>query len=219
MPALLVTALGLAGCNETGLQATVEKPAPRTQFAARPGVSPAGASIAFISLAGAPDSVRKQLGDKMTVALAKYRVRLASMDKADYLIRGHLTSFTTGRSTRVAFIWDVYGADKRRKRRLDDDIIVRRAVANPWSLVSDKIIATIAERSSRTIAAYLTYTPEAIAAAKGGRRSANRAKVSRLRVGQPDKPLIAASRFPALGFAPIQPIPHLQDRLPPELRR
>lgn len=192
--------LMLSGCLETLPQPAAEaKQQSQAAIAPRPGVSPSGASIAFVSLAGAPDDVRKALGDAMTGQVAQHKLVLASSDSANYLVRGNISAFVGGRNTHIAFVWDIYGADKSFRHRLEDSIVLPATAQDSWSLVSAQVIAEIAARSGRELSAYLTHTPEAIAAAKTGGAIAGVAG----RAGTTASGRVAVGQ-PALGFAPIR---------------
>ena len=67
-------------------------------------------------------------------------------------------------ATRLAYVWDLYDRRGRRVRRLTDEAGVQ-ASADPWEAVDDKSLSLFADRGAEELAAFLTNTPEAIAAA------------------------------------------------------
>ena len=159
--------LALGGCLETLPQpAAKAKPETISSIAPRPGVSPSGASISFVSLAGAPDNVRKQLGDAMTGQVNQRNLSLAGAQSAHYLIRGSISATAGGQVTRISYVWDIYDARKRFRQRLQDSVVIAAVAQDGWSLVDAKVTADIAARSVRELSAFLSHTPEAIAAAK-----------------------------------------------------
>ena len=166
--------------------ATVERTAAQSVIAPMPGISPAGARIAFAGLGGAPEVVRKAMSDAMTAEVAARKLTLASPESAHYLIRGNISVYPAGKGTEVAWVWDVYDARKKFRHRLTDSLVLPTVAEDGWSLVTDQHIANIASRSARDIAAYMTHTPEAIAASgKGSAATGNRVS-------------------PALGYAPLR---------------
>ena len=165
--AALMLAASLGACVETLPQPVAETKAQvQNSITPRPGVSPSGASIAFAGLAGAPDNVRKLLGDAMTAEVRARKLTLGRVEDGNYVIRGSASAFVTGKSTQIIYVWDIYGADKQFKHRLQDSVTVKKVVENGWSLVNEKVAGAIAARSVREISAYLTHTPEAIAGSK-----------------------------------------------------
>jgi hypothetical protein len=61
----------------------------------------------------------------------------------------------------VDFVWDVFTPDKQRARRLSDSIVVRGSGEDPWALVTDAALDSIAAKCADDLAAYLSNTPEA----------------------------------------------------------
>ncbi len=179
--------LVLGGCVETVTApvATVEPSAVQSVIAPMPGISPSGARIAFAGLGGAPEAVRKAMSDAMTAQVAARKLTLASPESAHYLIRGNISVYPAGKGTEVAWVWDVYDAQKKFRHRLTDSLTLPAVAQDGWSLVTQQHVSNIASRSARDIAAYLTHTPEAISASgKGSAATGNRAT-------------------PALGYAPL----------------
>ncbi len=62
-------------------------------------------------------------------------------------------------------MWDIYDRSNHRAQRLNDEIALKGAAADPWSLVDGAALSALASRSARELAAYLSNTPEALAAA------------------------------------------------------
>lgn len=166
-------AFGLAGCVETMPQMQANAPAGATRIAARPGVSPAGATVAFVNLGGAPAQVGNRFAASMSNALGARNISSEEPGKAHYLIRGNMTAYSAeGGGTAVGYVWDIYDAKRRRLQRLEDEIVVKATAADPWSAVDDAALASIAGRSADEIAAFLTNMPEAVAAAGAGNATA-----------------------------------------------
>jgi hypothetical protein len=176
--AAIALSLVLGGCVETMTApvASVEQSSAQSVIAPLPGISPSGAKIAFAGLAGAPESIRKAMSDAMTAEVAARKLTLATPYSAHYLIRGNISVYPAGKGTEVAWVWDVYDARKKFRHRLTDSLTLPAVAQDGWSLVTQQHVADIATRSARDIAAYMTHTPEAIAASgKSGTASANRA--------------------------------------------
>jgi hypothetical protein len=164
--AALACGVGLGGCVEENAAQAPVAAAPSDNIARRPDVSPAGATVAVASISGAPDG----LNDKYQAMLAAFakrgNVSLADAGSANYLVRAYLSAYPEGdTATAVAYVLDVFDAGKRRTQRVEDEVVVRGTAPDPWSLVSDDVLAAVAQKSATDLAAVMTNTPEAIAAA------------------------------------------------------
>lgn len=207
-PILAICLAGvLGGCNETLAPFQANAPASaantRESFAItpRPGVSPAGAPVAFISLSGAPEAISGAYASALAQALAQNSVATQEAASAPYLLRAHLSGQPAeGGGVVIAFVWDIYGADRQRRHRLSDEMTIKQATGDPWSAANEQVLAALAARGARELAAYLTHTPEAIAAA------ANPAAVAT--AGAPTAPATAptvqAAASTPLAFGPAR---------------
>ncbi len=163
-------ALMLGGCLDTAVdvgarQASAQQP-PARRIAARPGVSPHGASLVFSSIEGPPDAVGARFMQRFSEAAEARDVALAPQEKAQYRLRAYLTASPAQGSTRLAYVLDVFDHQGRRVQRLTDEVGVK-ASNDPWEAVDERAIALFADRGAEEIAAFLSNTPEAIAAAGG----------------------------------------------------
>ena len=176
--ALLALCLGLSACGETLPGLVVAAPETAAQKAgedlaaaaprltARPGVSPSGASIAFISLDGLPAAAAGRVHAAMSRALGASDVATAPSSSANYLVQGHLSAWRTGNGVAISWVWDVYNSGRQRLHRLEDQIEAAAAGADPWSSLDGAALDRFAADSARELAAFLSNTPEATAAAK-----------------------------------------------------
>ena len=65
----------------------------------------------------------------------------------------------------LEYVWDVFNKDKQRTQRVDDVLDVKGEGADPWRIVDEAALASVAAKSADDLAAYLSNTPEAVAAA------------------------------------------------------
>ena len=158
-------ALAVSGCVETmpQLQANAPEQAGGTRIAARPGVSPSGATVAFVDLGGAPVQIGQRFAVTMSQALGARKIASDEPGKANYLVRGHMSAYAIEGGTAVAYVWDIYDSRRRRLQRVEDEVMVKGSGADPWAAVDEKTLASIAGRSADELAAFLTNTPEALA--------------------------------------------------------
>jgi hypothetical protein len=133
--------------------------APR--LAPRPGVSPAGASVAFISFDGPPPAVTSRFHAAMGRALGAADVTTAPSTSAHYLVQGHLSAWPGEKGVALSWVWDVFDARRARVQRIEDQIDLRAAGADPWAAVDDAALEAAARRSAEDLAAFLTHTPQA----------------------------------------------------------
>ena len=151
-PALL---LGLAACQETG------------SLSAMRG-SPAGIPVALESIDGIPANTKTALTSELTAAASSRQVELAgAASSARYRVRGYVSKETTAEGTSLAFVWDVYDAEKRRAKRLTGS----SPIGSDPSGLDKETLAKLAAMSMDEIAEFLAETksgPTLTANASGG---------------------------------------------------
>jgi hypothetical protein len=150
------------GCvdNTSGLVATTSDPA----RAGRGPVSAAGVSLAFVAVEGAPQDITARFTQMTAAEAARRQVAVTDAPAALYLVRGYLAAQTVENGTSLTYVWDVFDRSRRRIQRSEDAILLAGAAANPWSVVDDRALASLAARSADDIAAVLAARPEALAA-------------------------------------------------------
>jgi hypothetical protein len=156
----LLAALGGSGCVETAgdVAAGVEG---SQQFVRRADASMAGATMAIVSIEGAPSELTARFDQSLDQAAAARQIALAPPTSARYLVRGYLTAAPARDGATVDFVWDVFTQDKQRAQRLSDSIVVRGSGDDPWAMVTDAALDSIAAKCADDLAAYLSNTPEA----------------------------------------------------------
>jgi hypothetical protein len=135
------------------------------QIARRDGVSLAQASVAIVSLEGAPDGISANFSQALEREARARDIVVAAAAKARYLVRGYLSAALTEDGASIEYVWDVFTADKRRAQRLSDVIEVKGSGEDAWALADEAALGRVAASSADDLAAYLSNTPEAIAAA------------------------------------------------------
>ena len=159
-------ALGLAGCDTLPVTANVGRGDIRNAIARGQMTSPKAATVALVSLEGAPAPIVARFRQSLAAEAANREITITDEPSARYLVRGYLSAYPSERGTSVAYVYDVYdAAEKRREDRIEDAIEVPGAPADPWSVAGDGVIASLAGRSADDLAVALAGTPEAQAAA------------------------------------------------------
>ncbi|WP_262299634.1 hypothetical protein [Microvirga sesbaniae] len=118
------------------------------------GGSPEGVPVALESIDGAPAPIRTALVDELTSAATDRKVDLVGASaQARYRVRGYLSTSTEDGETKVAYVWDVFDAQKRRAKRLAGS---SPAPASSISALDKAALAKLAQASMDEIAEFLT---------------------------------------------------------------
>lgn len=165
--AALAAALALGGCVDTTSDLAAG-PDSSWRFVRRPDASMAAATLAIMSVEGAPAGVKDQFTQTLDAAAAARQITLAPPTSAKYLARGYLTATAVSNGAQVDFVWDIFTPDKERAQRLTDTIVINGSGDDPWAIVTQAALDSIAAKSADDLAAYLSNTPEA---APGGAMS------------------------------------------------
>ncbi len=196
----------LAGCNETTSSLREPVRAAASAPARNPNVSPRGASVA-LNLTGAetvPPAIASRFSEALVRAAQARDIDMADVKRAKYFVQLHLTAYPAGKDAiALAYVSDVFDSKKNRAQRLGDDVVLKGSAADPWSLVDQNALEAIAARSADDLAAFLSNTPEAIAAAASARPAiaASPAEPPRL-----PEPVTSPPAMPpgALGFSAVK---------------
>ena len=160
---VLAAPLALCGCVEVAADLAPNAEAHR-QIARREGVSLAQASVAIVSVEGAPAGISASLSQVLEREARARDIVVVDAAKARYLVRGYLSAALTEDGASIEYVWDVFTADKRRAQRLRDVIAVKGSADDPWALAGEAALESVAAESADDLAAYLSNTPEAVAA-------------------------------------------------------
>jgi hypothetical protein len=208
--AALACGIGLSGCVEDSAQAPVATmPASSDNIAPRPGISPSGATVAVASISGGPGGFDDKFQALLTGYAKRAGVSIADAGQPNYLVRGYLSADSEGdAATIVSYVLDIFDAGKHRTQRVEDEVVLRGTAPDPWSLVNDDVLATVAQKSAADLAAVMTNTPEAIAASTPATAPAQQVASSAQPPAQDGRTVVAASApATATAAAPAQTIP------------
>ena len=156
----LAVALSVSGCVDAASDAAPSALAHR-QIEPREGVSLAGATVAVVSIEGAPETVAATFSQDLQRAAKAREIVLVEPKQARYLVRGYLSATPSADGATLEYVWDVYGPGKQREQRLNDVIAVKGAGDDPWAIAGDGALESVAERSADDLAAFLSHMPEA----------------------------------------------------------
>ena len=157
-------ALGACVAVETTAEMAPDAASSR-QFALRQGANLAVASLAIVSVDGAPPAIAANFARRLDSAARARQLAVVDAAKARYLVRGYLSASPTEDGAEIEYVWDVFAADKQRVQRLNDVVDVKGAGGDPWALAGEAVLASVAAKSADDLAAFLANTPEAAPAA------------------------------------------------------
>ena len=162
----LLAPLALGGCVavETTAEIAPDAAASR-QFARREGVNLAQASVAIVSVEGAPPAIAADFSRRLEREARARDLAVVDAARARYLVRGYLSASATEDGAEIEYVWDVFTAQKQRVQRLNDVIAVKGAGDDPWTLAGEAALTSVAAKSADDLAAFLSNTPEAAPAA------------------------------------------------------
>ncbi len=162
----LTAPLALCACFAVETTAEIAPDAEAShQFALRAGANLAQASVAIVSVEGAPPAIAADFARKLDGAARSRQLAVVDAARARYLVRGYLSASLTEDGAEIEYVWDVFTADKQRVQRLNDVIDVKGAGEDPWALAGEAVLASVAAKSADDLAAFLSNTPEAAPAA------------------------------------------------------
>ncbi len=156
---LLLACAALSGCNDVA--ANPPNADARAQFVLRDDANMAGATVAIVSVDGAPADLSARFRQSLDEAAVARRIAVAAPAKARYLVRGYLTASLIEGGAEVDVVWDVFTPDKQRAQRLSDAIAIRGSGDDAWAMIDDAALNSIAAKCADDLAAYLSNTPEA----------------------------------------------------------
>ena len=156
---LLLGCAGLSACNDVA--ANPPDLDARAQFVPRDDANMAGATVAIVSVDGPPADLSARFRTSLDQAAAARKIATAPPPAARYLVRGYLTASPIEGGAEVDVVWDVFTPDKKRVQRLSDAIAVKGSGDDPWAMIDDSALNSVAAKCADDLAAYLSNTPEA----------------------------------------------------------
>jgi hypothetical protein len=157
-------ALGLAACQDTASSPETALAPASAPYVKREGVSLAGATVAVVSLDGAPEAAAADFRQALDRAFAARGVVSAPGAKARYRLRVYLAASADDGGATLDYVIDVYDAGRVRQSRLSDSFAVKGS-GDAWSLMSSEAVGAVAAACADNVAAFLSHAPEAKAQA------------------------------------------------------
>jgi hypothetical protein len=155
-----VVTLLLCACVEPAAEVRPD-PSVHHALARRDGMSLSAATVALVSVEGAPSEIVQSFSSALGDAAKTREISIVDARAAHYLIRGYLSATATEDGAEVEYVWDVFGPDKKREFRLNDVMEAKGTGDSPWAVVTPAILASVAAKSADDLAAFLSRSPEA----------------------------------------------------------
>lgn len=152
-------AAALAGCTHDG----------KTGVA---GLQPRGATVAFESIDGPPQSQFNTLVRNLNDEAQQRRLAVLSRENTSaYRVRGYLAAKVaknrTSDQTTISWVWDVFDRDEQRVLRIHGEEVAKRSgkeTGDAWNVADEAMLRRIAGSSMEQLAAFLT-SAEAVSVA------------------------------------------------------
>ena len=191
-------AVGLAGCVEQALDFHAASLAdiditPTSVASGRVDVSPRGATVALASMDGLPPTLSTRFLDAIVAEARSRDMTFAEPGMAHYQARVYLSAYPVAEGTALAYVWDVFQGGQARVQRLSETVLVKtvqNAERDPWGQIDDSVLTQLAIKAADNLAAFLSTTPQAVAAVKAAPASVSALQSS-------FRPLAFAPRLPA----------------------
>jgi hypothetical protein len=107
-------------------------------------------TIAFESLEGVPPPVLNGFVRVLTEEAGARQIAVVSPGEANYRLRGYLAVHGDGRTSAVAWAWDVYDSEQRRAFRLNGE--EQGAARAGWDAADEQVLRKIARAGVRRLA-------------------------------------------------------------------
>jgi hypothetical protein len=127
------------------------------RFAPPTVASVQGATIAFDSIDGPPPEVFKKLVASLNEEAAARQIAVVPRQAAaTYRVRGYVTALLDRDKTSFSWVWDVYGADKRRALRINgEEPAGAHRGKDAWTVADERVLRDISRAGMERIATFL----------------------------------------------------------------
>ena len=115
-----------------------------------------GPTVAFESIDGPPVGVFQKLVVDLSEEAQARQIQVVSREaQASYRVRGFIAVNVVGGRPHVAWVWDVYDADKHRALRISGEEPGSHKASDAWGAADDPMLRRIARTSIERIVAFL----------------------------------------------------------------
>lgn len=151
--------------------------------------------IAFAPVIGAPAKVSSKMNELLVAAAGQRNIPVAASKDAEYTIRGYLVAAADPKGTKLSYIWDVTDKSGKRAKRLQgDELIEGKKGGDPWALVDDAAMQSIADKTTEQIVAWMPTSGSDGATASAPQDAAPQAAPVRQASAEPASNVLAAAQ-------------------------
>jgi hypothetical protein len=137
-------------------------------------------AIAFETVDGPPVGVFRKLVQRLDEEAQTRQIVVVPHDSpAQYRIRSYLAANVRRGETAIAWVWDVYDSEQRRRLRISGEERAGRAGRNAWAAADEAVLGRIAQTGMERLAAFLASPGSEPAPAADG-------EIAVARLGRPD---------------------------------
>lgn len=152
--------LGLGGCESASNLLGGGSAAPQTSLAI-PSSGPVSTQTAKIQIApviGSPESVARDLQSQLASSIGRNGITVATASNAagEYVVRGYIVAAREKTKAKISYIWDVTDQSGKRVHRVTGEEVVAGAGKDPWAAVTPPVVQSIADKTSKQIASWLS---------------------------------------------------------------
>jgi hypothetical protein len=192
--------LGLGGCESASNLLGSGGAAPQTSLAI-PSASPVATQTAKIQIApviGSPESVARDLQSQLASSIGRNGITVATASNAtgEYVVRGYIVAAREKTKAKISYIWDVTDQSGKRVHRVTGEEIAAGAGKDPWAAVTPTVVQSIADKTSKQIASWLSTGGNVPVASNTKTTGATSTALASDTAGPSQSPLTTASNSP-----------------------
>ncbi len=115
-----------------------------------------GGAISFTPVIGAPVDAVQPLSRQLGSAARVHGLTIlqSASGDSDHILKGYFSASTDGDKTTISFVWDVLDSQGNRLHRISGQEIAQGTASDPWEVVQDSTMETIA---TTTIDQYVAW--------------------------------------------------------------
>lgn len=163
--------IGLGGCESASTLLSGGSNAPQASLTLPPA-SPVAAQTAKIQIApviGSPDNVARDLQSQLASSIGRDGIQVATAANAtgEYVVRGYIVAAREKTKAKISYIWDITDQAGKRVHRITGEEVIAEAGKDPWAAVTPPVVQSIADKTSKQIASWLSTSGSIPVASNG----------------------------------------------------
>lgn len=206
-PVLLaaVATFGLGGCESASNMLSGGGNTPQASLTLPPAtpVATQTAKIQIAPVIGSPDNVARDLQSQLASSIGHNGIQVATAANApsEYVVRGYIVAAREKTKAKISYIWDITDQAGKRVHRITGEEVIAGAGKDPWAAVTPPVVQSIADKTSKQIASWLS-TSGSIPVAANSKPPAGAAPTT---VASNDAGPAPSPSYPTASNTPIAP--------------